>query len=154
MRIRQAEISEAEPLTALCRRAKAHWGHDAEFMRQSEAALSVKPAAIAEGLVVVADDGDGPLGVAAVEPTDENGVFDLSLLFVEPDAMRRGVGRDLYVAVSAIAASRGGTKMSILADPYAAPFYERMGAKRIGDAPSDAIPGRSLPLYEYVLVND
>lgn len=90
MRVRQAEISEVEGLTALCRRSKAHWGYDAEFMRRSADALAVKPAAIAQGLVVVADDGGVPKGVAAVEPMEEDGVFDLSLLFVEPDAMGRG----------------------------------------------------------------
>ena len=41
--------------------------------------------------------------------------------------------------------------MTILADPNAAPFYERMGARFLRNAPSDAIPGRTLPLYEYDL---
>ena len=151
MRVRQAEISEVEGLTALCRRSKAHWGYDAEFMRRSADALAVKPAAIAQGLVVVADDGGVPKGVAAVEPMEEDGVFDLTLLFVEPDAMGRGIGRTLFDAASAMAGSHGGTTMSILTDPSAAPFYEQMGARRVGEAPSDAIPGRVLPLYEYVL---
>ena len=151
MRVRQAEVSEAERLTALCRRSKAHWGYDAGFMRQSADALAVKPSAIAQGLVLVVDDGGVPKGVVAVEPMQEDGVFDLSLLFVEPDAMGYGIGRALFDAASATVKSHGGTRMSILADPFAAPFYERMGARRVGDAPSDAIPGRLLPLYEYAL---
>ena len=32
--------------------------------------------------------------------------------------------------------------------PNAAGFYERNGAVRSGEAPSDAVPGRLLPLYE------
>ena len=40
-----------------------------------------------------------------------------------------------------------------LADVNAAPFYERMGARFLRNAPSDAIPGRSLPLYEYDLTS-
>ena len=42
-------------------------------------------------------------------------------------------------------------RLTILADPHAAGFYERNGARQIGEAPSDAIPGRSLPLYEIML---
>ena len=42
--------------------------------------------------------------------------------------------------------------MAILADPNAVPFYERMGARFVSHAPSDAIPGRTLPLYEYDLM--
>jgi hypothetical protein len=30
-------------------------------------------------------------------------------------------------------------------------FYERNGAVRIGEEPSDAVPGRRLPLYELSL---
>ena len=41
--------------------------------------------------------------------------------------------------------------MTILADPNAAAFYERMGARYLRHAPSDAIPGRTLPFYEYDL---
>ena len=41
--------------------------------------------------------------------------------------------------------------MTILADPNAAPFYERMGARFERMAPSDSIPGRELPLYTYAL---
>ena len=43
--------------------------------------------------------------------------------------------------------------MTILADVNAAPFYERMGARFVAHAPSDAIPGRSLLFYEYDLTS-
>ena len=68
-------------------------------------------------------------------------------LFVEPDALRRGVGQALLDAVADIARAEGAARLIILSDPNAAAFYERMGAVRIGDAPSDSIPGRTLPLF-------
>ena len=43
---------------------------------------------------------------------------------------------------------RDAGRLTILADPNAAAFYERAGAVRIGEAPSDSVPGRLLPLYE------
>jgi hypothetical protein len=39
----------------------------------------------------------------------------------------------------------------ILSDPFAEAFYARLGAVRIGEGPSDAIPGRLLPLLEYAI---
>jgi hypothetical protein len=39
----------------------------------------------------------------------------------------------------------GAHRMAIEADPDAAPFYRRMGAKDSGFAPSGSIPGRMLP---------
>jgi hypothetical protein len=49
---------------------------------------------------------------------------------------------------SPLARRRGAERLTILADPNTAGFYERSGAVRIGDAPSDAVRGRRLPLYE------
>jgi hypothetical protein len=42
-------------------------------------------------------------------------------------------------------------RLSVLADPNAAGFYRRIGARDIGEAPSDAIAGRMLPLLEFVI---
>jgi hypothetical protein len=39
----------------------------------------------------------------------------------------------------------GAVRMTIEADPGAAPFYEHMGAQYAGFAPSQSIPGRMLP---------
>ena len=147
-KIRAAKPGEAEALSALCKRSKAHWGYDAEFMRLSAASLTVKPELVASGRVVVAEDPVGRvLGVAAVAPMEEDGSYDLDRLFVEPDALRRGVGQALMRAVEKIARDEGAARLVILADPNASAFYERMGAVRVGDAPSDSIPGRMLPLF-------
>ena len=102
------------------------------------------------GRVLVAESEDGSiLGVAAAEKLDGAGRFDLTLMFVEPTAIRTGIGRRLFAAAVRIAAADGGKILSILADPFAEAFYKKLGAVRIGEAPSDAIPGRTLPLLEY-----
>jgi hypothetical protein len=69
----------------------------------------------------------------------------LNKLFIEPRHIRSGVGRALLAHAIAEARRRGAGRLTILADPNAA---ERAGAVRIGEAPSDALPGRLLPLYE------
>jgi GNAT superfamily N-acetyltransferase len=144
--VRAAHAGEAAALTALCVRSKAHWGYDAEFMRSSQASLTVSDADIASGRVLVAERKGVLFGVARVEPDGE-----LGLMFVDPGAMSRGAGRVLFDAAVALARRLGARRMAILSDPNAAPFYERMGARLVGQAPSDAIPGRTLPLYEYDL---
>ena len=146
--VRQAQAGEAEALTALCVRSKAHWGYDDAFMRSSQASLTVSDADIASGRVLVATDDDRVVGVARVEPDGE-----LGMMFVDPPTMGRGAGRVLFAAAAALARRLGARSMPILADPNAAPFYERMGARFVSHAPSDAIPGRTLPLYEYDLTH-
>lgn len=147
--IRPARVAEAAALGALCVRAKAHWGYDAAFMAMSARALAVSAADIEAGVVWVAVDGaDAPLGIAELAWIDPE-TADLDKLFVDPKAMGAGVGAALLRFVAAEAARRGHRVMTILADPNAAPFYERMGARFERMAPSDSIPGRELPLYVF-----
>src|SRR6266566_2780788 len=148
--IRPARPGEAAAMTTLCIRSKAHWGYDAGFMRQAEAALTISEAMIEAGRVLVAESHEGTVfGVVAVEAVDGAGRFDLARLFVDPSAIRTGIGQALFAAAVRIAAGEGGKSLSILADPFAEAFYKKLGAVRIGEAPSDAIPGRVLPLLEY-----
>ena len=151
--IRSAREDEAEALSALCLRSKAHWGYDDEFLRLSSQALTLSPAFIAQGRVLVAEDDTRIVGVASTEPMEAPGTFDLVHLFVEPAAFGRGVGRQLLEAAAEAARREGGLRLSILSDPNAAEFYRRLGARDNGDAPSDAIPGRRLPLLEYPIAD-
>jgi GNAT superfamily N-acetyltransferase len=148
--IRAACRDEANALTALVRRSKEHWGYDEDFMTRSAAALRVRGEAIADGRVLVACDASVPearLGVAELAPLDR-GVIDLDKLFVDPPAISTGVGARLLTQAARAARTRGARRLTILADPHAAGFYERMGARFLRMAPSDSIPGRQLPFYD------
>jgi GNAT superfamily N-acetyltransferase len=134
-------------------RSKAHWGYDAEFMRRCVPFLTVSEQSIAEGRVLVATDEAGrSVGMASVMPVGDDA--ELGLMFVDPVAIGGGVGRALFGEAVRLARRLGYRRMTILADVNAAPFYERMGARFLHDAPSDAIPGRTLPFYEYELAQE
>jgi GNAT superfamily N-acetyltransferase len=150
--IRPARPGEAAGLTALCLRSKAHWGYDAAFMRLCVPALTVSEQTIAAGRVLVAtgDDG-GAIGTASVLPDGQEA--ELGQMFVDPTAISTGAGRALFDEAVRLARRLGYRRMAILADPNAAPFYERMGAHFVRQAPSDAIPGRTLPVYQYDLTS-
>src|SRR5260370_38672074 len=74
--IRPARPEEAAALTALCIRSKAHWGYDAQFMRQAETALTVSKAMIDAGGGLVAAGQEGILlgGAAAGKGAARGGV--------------------------------------------------------------------------------
>jgi len=118
-------------------------------MANCVAVLTVSADKLSDGSYIVAVDGDDCLlGVTRIERLDEDGTFELDKLFIDPNAMGLGVGRALFDRSMEMAQAADAKRIEILSDPDAAPFYERMGAKRIGEAPSDAIPGRMLPLLE------
>ena len=150
--VRLARIEEAAALSELCIRSKAVWGYDEVFMALARIVLEVRPEQVAAGDVWVATGADGEVaGMVALAPSEQPNTLDLDKLFVEPQRIRNGVGRALMAHAIDEAQRRGAKRLTVLADPYAAGFYERNGTRRIGEAPSDAIPGRSVPLYEIKL---
>jgi GNAT superfamily N-acetyltransferase len=144
-----AQRGEADTLTLLALASKRHWGYDDEFMAQCEAELTVHESDLTAHEVFVAREADAVLGfyVLIARGTE---VAELDMLFVEPASIGTGVGSVLLRHALAVARARGCTQVHVTSDPFAAPFYERGGAKPIGRARS-ATTGRELPVYEFAL---
>jgi GNAT superfamily N-acetyltransferase len=143
--IRMVILSEAKPLHALAVRSKAHWGYDAAFMALAAPALELWEDRILSGLAIAAEVDGKPVGVA---PPDDAGMAELEHLFVDPAVMGQGVGAALLSEAFSLARREGARAIRVLSDPQARGFYERYGFRWIHDAPSDAIPGRVLPVLQ------
>lgn len=147
--IRPAVMEELPALSALCMRSKAVWAYDAAFLEACRAELTLRPGDLTASRVVVAEQDRQILGVAQVRASGPNA--DLQKLFVDPQFLRGGVGRALLVWAIGTARDIGAACLIIEADPDAAPFYRRMGARDAGLSPSGSIPGRMLPKLELLL---
>jgi GNAT superfamily N-acetyltransferase len=141
--LRAPRIDELDSLTALCMRSKAVWGYDQAFMDRCCAELTLTSDDLRETEMQVAENDGVVVAIAQVSIDGANA--DLEKLFVEPNLLRSGAGRALFEWASAVARTRGATHLTIEADPDAADFYRRMGARDDGVAPSGSIPGRMLP---------
>ena len=141
--IRSARVDELPGLSDLCLRSKAVWGYDEEFMRACRGELSFGPQDLESTHVAVAQEDRRILGVVQVRIGADNA--DLLKLFVAPEVLRKGTGRALFAWATDISRRMGAHQLVIEADPDAAPFYRRMGARDAGTAPSVSIPGRVLP---------
>ncbi|MDU8943499.1 GNAT family N-acetyltransferase [Ovoidimarina sediminis] len=147
--IRAARESDLEALSALCLRSKAVWGYDEAFMAACVKELTLRPEELTTTRIAMIDGPQGPVGVVQIR--GEGAVADLLKLFVDPAAMGAGHGRRLFDWAVEAARVMGAGRMTIEADPDAAPFYRSMGAVDVGEAPSGSIPGRVLPLLELTL---
>jgi GNAT superfamily N-acetyltransferase len=141
--IRSPTIDELSGLSDLCFRSKAIWGYDEEFIEACRSELSFEPRDLDLTPIAVAEHDGKPIGVAQLRVVD--GEADLLKLFVEPSALRTGTGKALLAWATDVAKKLGATRLTIEADPDAAPFYRKMGAYDVGQAPSGSIPGRMLP---------
>jgi len=142
---------EEPELTALCIRSKRLWPYDEAFMERAAPALRVPIERLGAEAIRVAEVAGERAGVVGIEPGDAPDVFELTLLFIEPRFARQGIGAVLLRWACDAARARGGAMLEILADPYARGFYEAEGARFVEWRPSDAIPGRVLPLLRLPL---
>jgi GNAT superfamily N-acetyltransferase len=141
--LRPPVVEELPTLSALCLRSKAVWGYDKDFIEACRSELTIEPCELRSSSITVAEENGRIVGVAQIKVTGDEA--DLLKLFVEPTMLRGGVGMRLFHWAINEAARMGADRMVIEADPDAAPFYRRMGAKDCGLAASGSIPGRTLP---------
>ena len=146
IQLRDACKSELPSLSELCLRSKAVWGYDDAFMTACRAELTLHPEELRSTSLQLAVRDSTVVGLTQVKVTDTDA--DLLKLFVEPALLRSGVGRLLFEWATARARGLGAVRMMIEADPGAVPFYERMGARHAGFAPSQSILGRMLPCMQ------
>jgi GNAT superfamily N-acetyltransferase len=146
MHLRPAAPGEAEALSALALRSKAHWGYDDAFLDACRAELTLRDDELAARRTLVAELDGRVAGFGTLEGDPPYG--ELGMLFVEPAAIGRGLGGALLAGLVAQARELGFTRLAIDADPFAEAFYRAHGAVRVGEVASGSVPGRVLPQLE------
>jgi GNAT superfamily N-acetyltransferase len=149
IRFRPARADDAGALSDLALRSKAHWGYDQDFLDRCRAALTFPPAEISGRRFVVAATAGHMIGFYSLDGDPPDG--ELGNLWLEPTRIGSGLGRQLWLHAVDTARATGFVSLRIDADPFAEGFYLAMGARRVGETPSDVIAGRVLPALRYDL---
>lgn len=124
--IRTARGDEHGALVDLMRRSSLVWESQRDQLLGHPEVIEVPASAVAEGRVRVAESGGRLVGFSLVVPLDA-ARDELDGLFVDPDAMRAGVGRALVEDLVSSARARGVSRIEVTANPVAMPFYDRLG---------------------------
>ena len=132
--IRRADPSEAEPLTDIAHAAKRHWGYPDRWIEEWKPDLTITPDFIANNEVFVAIVNDAIAGCCALVIT--GALAEIEHMWIRPEQMGGGVGRALFEHARDRARELRLPVLELSADPNAEGFYERMGAKRVGDVPA------------------
>ena len=144
MIIRPASVDEASVLTTIALDAKRYWGYPEHWIKHWEADLTISPEFIRANHVYVAEVAGEVRGFYALCVSGAKA--ELEHMWVTPSCIGTGIGKELFLDAMKRAAALEIRDVELTADPNAAGFYERMGAKRIGetDSPVDGVP-RKLP---------
>ncbi|MBV9364314.1 MAG: GNAT family N-acetyltransferase [Solirubrobacterales bacterium] len=131
MRIRTARDREASELEALQRRSSDVWEEYREQLAAHPDAIEFPQHFIDQGWTRVAVLGDDtPVGFSVVIP-GQGGAHELDGLFVEPERMRRGIGRSLVEDACERARKAGADRLEVTVGPAQA-FYEKLGFEVVG----------------------
>ena len=153
LHIRAARCDEAQTLSGLALRSKAHWGYPADFIEACRAELSYTQSQVRSDRMrfFVIERSRAVIGFYALMrhgPTD----VELEALFVEPTCIGLGYGRLLIEHAKSVARDLGATQFIIRGDANATPFYVTAGGVLTGTKESASIPGRLLPTFALNLV--
>lgn len=148
--IRTARPDEAAALTALAMRSKAWWGYDQQFMETFRPELTLTPAQIEGDHVAVIERDCRLAGFVHLRPESAD-TLELVSLFIDPWAIRQGLGQRLWDYAVARARAQGYAALTLESDPNAEAFYRRQGAVESGRRESTLMPGRVLTLMTLTL---
>ena len=145
--IRRVLLSEADVLSQIALSAKAHWGYPERWMEIWRPQLTFSPAYFEENESWAAEADNTPIAFYTLQ--DRNGRAWIENLWVLPEYVGRGIGKQLFVHAVELARQRGYKSLQLEADPNAVGFYEKMGMYKVGERKSE-VEGqpRILPIME------
>ena len=150
--IRRAIPEEASTLTTIALEAKRYWGYPEHWIKHWESDLTISADFIRDHHVYVVEVDGEVRGFYALcvsgdaERTAESvRKAELEHLWVTPDLIGTGIGKELFLDAMEKAAALAVRDVEISADPNAAGFYKRMGAMQIGEVDSQ-IDGKTRKL--------
>jgi SAM-dependent methyltransferase len=147
--IRRARPDEAQLLSDLGLRSKAHWGYDAAFIAACRDDLTLSADEVAATDVYVAELDGRMIGFYQLRGAGLEA--ELANLFIDPQAIGAGHGGRLWQHAALLALAQGHRSLTVQSDPYAEGFYRALGMVRIGETPSTVFPGRLLPQLRIAL---
>jgi ribosomal protein S18 acetylase RimI-like enzyme len=150
MSICPADPNDAATLSQIALSAKRYWGYPERWMEVWKPQLTFSPAYFEENESWVAEIDHLPVGFCTLLEKDGNAWIEN--LWVSPEVIGKGVGRELFLHALELSRQRGFERVRLEADPNAIGFYEKMGMEKIGERKS-AIEGqpRILPIMEIQL---
>ena len=126
---------EANMMSKIALSAKAHWGYPKRWMEIWTPLLTYSAAYFEKYECWAAILDNNPTGFYTLQ--EKNGNAWVEDLWVLPEYMGQGVGRQLFLDAVSRARQMGYTTLHLEADPNAVGFYEKMGMHKIGERYSE-----------------
>ncbi|MBL8090456.1 MAG: GNAT family N-acetyltransferase [Anaerolineales bacterium] len=145
--ISRATLNDADSLTQIAISAKRHWNYPEAWIQHWLPQLTISEEYISTNEVWIMTDGGKAIAFYALSQDEEG--WELGHLWVFPEYIGKGIGKQLMNHVFERCKMLNISTLKIYADPNAQFFYEKMGAKKVGESKSDLFgQERVLPVME------
>lgn len=125
-------------------------GYSNDLMELWKSDLEVSHQYILDNKVVKVFDHKIFIGFFAIKLA-ENNIAEIDHLWLIPDKMKRGYGRLIFQYIFEYLKENGHRRATLIAEPNAKGFYEKMNGKVIGQFQSK-VSGRFLDIYNFNLL--
>jgi GNAT superfamily N-acetyltransferase len=143
--IRDAVLEEMPVLSDVFRRSSLSNRGDRKNILANPDVLELSDQAVREGRTRVAVSGGRIVGFATVVVGET--AVELEDLFVDPEWMRRGIGRALVLDIVATTQARGTRRIEVTANEHARAFYVAAGFVHRGTADTRFGPALRMHLH-------
>lgn len=126
-----AQPEHADVLTQITITAKRHWNYPERWIELWLPMLAISAGYISNNETWTAVTGDEPIAYYSLK--QEGDELWLDNIWVLPEYMGKGVGRELFNHALERSREHGASVLKIEADPNAVSFYQHMGARRVGE---------------------
>ena len=141
-----AQTLDAKKLTEIALQSKAYWGYSAVQIESWKEELTITTKMFEHSVIHTYLIDTEIAGFNILENTQPHSA-SLAFLFVAPQFIKQGIGKQLVVHVIEYSRKNNYTFLKVLSDPNAAGFYKKYGFKVISQKQS-SIAGRFLPAME------
>ena len=142
----KATISDAKKLTEISLKSKAFWGYSDALIESWRKDLTITSKMISN-CEVYTFLVDAKVAGFYVLNLPKNNTIELEMLFVLPEFIGKGIGKQLLLHSFKKAKLQEVKSITLLADPNAVAFYNSQGFYKI-DKKESSIVGRFLPVMQ------
>jgi len=140
VRIIPAREESLARINDLIVRSKSYWNWPADYLRQALPLHEIEPSYLRRNQCFeLLDVNDQLVAFLCVAATDARVVLDN--LWVRPDLIGKGVGRQACEHVFRLAREHDWTELWVVPDHPAVGFYEKMGFSDTGERVPSRVPG-------------
>jgi len=129
--VRRALPEDAAALSHIASSAKAYWGYPEHWMETWKPQLTFPPDYFSENESWIAELENIPIAFYTLQ--EKNGIAWIENLWVLPEHIGKGIGRQLFLHALSRSREMGYLIIQLEADPNALGFYQKMGMYKIGE---------------------